>query len=132
MANVLLVSGSDVERASLASFLASDGHVVDVIDGLALVRSRLARRSCELAVIDLDVPDGDDVALIRHVRRAKPDLPILAVSGGACGLPSAVCLLIAEVFGADATLQKPIQRIELLRTVAQLLRRTRSPRQNKH
>lgn len=55
-------------------------------------------------------------------------MPVLAVSGGACGLPSAVCLLIAEVYGADATLPKPIQRIDLLRTVAQLLLSTRNTR----
>lgn len=120
MVNILLVTDSPDEHGVLAQFLISGGHHVVAAASRAELRWVLTQHRSALAIVDLGMPDGDGVELIRRIKRAKPRLPILAISGDAGELPSAVHLLIAEVYGADATIAKPIGRIELLRAVAQL------------
>jgi DNA-binding NtrC family response regulator len=59
-----------------------------------------------LVLIDLDMPGQDGFSLIREMRAAFPDLPVIAMSG--------VCqrdvLESAKVIGAADALPKPIDR----------------------
>ena len=58
-------------------------------------------------------------ALIRAIREGGDRIPVVAISG-----QNADQLLLAEDYGATATLFKPVKRSELLRTVKGVARQT--------
>src|SRR5207302_268329 len=82
----------------------------------------------DLAIIDLGLPDGDGLDLLRYVRetdrtaaRIDPDLPLLVLSGRATELER----LRGFDRGCDDYLIKPFGYQELRARVGALLRRTR-------
>jgi DNA-binding response OmpR family regulator len=73
---------------------------------------QMALHHCDAAVVDILMPDRDGLNFILEVRRTRPDLRIVAISGG--GRLSAGSLLsMAKGLGADATLVKPFSSSEL-------------------
>jgi DNA-binding NarL/FixJ family response regulator len=77
--------------------LASNGmHAMDL--------SSAAGADLSLAFVDLDLPDLNGFDLIARLKRTRPDLPIIAISGV---IPVHV-LESAKAFGADEVLSKPI------------------------
>ena len=61
------------ERVGLES--AQAGSMAEAGRVLASLDSRI-----DLAVVDLDLPDGDGKALIRTLRETNPDVPVLALT----------------------------------------------------
>jgi CheY-like chemotaxis protein len=118
MARVLVIDDDAAMRRMMARVLSGAGHQVreaaDGDEGLAA----FAAEGADLVVCDLVMPDREGIETIRELRRAAPQLPILAVSGG--GFPS-VYLQSAVRLGASAALVKPFRAAELLDAVARLL-----------
>lgn len=75
--------------------------------------------SYDLCLVDLGLPDGDGLALIRWIRTARRHIPILVLSGRA-RVEDRVTGLDA---GADDYLPKPFHIAELLARMRALLRR---------
>ena len=71
---------------------------------LAMDLSSSAGPDLSLAFVDLDLPDLNGFDLIARLKRSRPDLPIIAISGV---IPHDV-LESAKAFGADDVLSKPI------------------------
>ncbi len=70
----------------------------------------------DLAVIDLALPDGSGVELVRHLQRVQPASRILALAP-----PSdAEATAAARMAGADQVLSKAVGLGEIMQTVAQL------------
>lgn len=67
---------------------------------------------CDAAVVDILMPDRDGLNFIMEVRRTRPDLRIVAISGGGRLAPSPL-LRMADGLGADRTLAKPFSATEL-------------------
>jgi DNA-binding response OmpR family regulator len=67
---------------------------------------------CEAAVVDILMPDRDGLNFILEIRRTRPDLRIVAISGGG-RLGAGPLLRMADGLGADATLVKPFSPSEL-------------------
>lgn len=80
----------------------------DVDTGLRLVESQ----GSDVAVVDILMPDRDGLTFIMDVRRTRPDLRIVAISGGG-RLGAGSLLSMAEGLGADATLVKPFSNSDL-------------------
>lgn len=73
---------------------------------------QMKARHCDAAVVDILMPDRDGLNFILEVRKIRPDLRIVAVSGG--GRIGALPLLkMAAGLGADATLVKPFSATDL-------------------
>lgn len=81
----------------------------DVDTGLRLVESQ----GSDVAVVDILIPERDGLTFIMEVRRTRPDLRIVAISGGG-RLGAGSLLSMAGGLGADATLVKPFSASELL------------------
>ena len=73
----------------------------------------------DLVVSDIIMPHQEGLETIRLIRERRPDVRILAISGGGqlCGS----YLKAACWFGADATLAKPFSSSGLLATVERVM-----------
>jgi CheY-like chemotaxis protein len=85
----------------------------DVDTGLRLVESQ----GSDVAIVDILMPERDGLTFIMEVRRTRPDLRIVAISGGG-RLGAGSLLGMAGGLGADATLVKPFSASELAQALA--------------
>ncbi|SHF40250.1 DNA-binding response regulator, OmpR family, contains REC and winged-helix (wHTH) domain [Modicisalibacter ilicicola DSM 19980] len=116
---LLLVEDDDLLADSLSEALEDEGYRVDVA---GLVREADALMNSEdytLAILDLGLPDGSGLELLKRWRRSGRHLPILALTARdswedkVAGLHG----------GADDYLTKPYHEAELLARLHALLRR---------
>ncbi len=127
-ATLLLIEDHRPTRAFLADNLCADGFEVLEAECLADARRFMKTSFPDLAIVDLGLPDGDGLELLRHVREADrvagsldPDLPLLVLSGRS----SDIDRLRGFDRGADDYVVKPFSYQELRARVRALLRRTR-------
>jgi len=79
----------------------------------------------DLVVIDLLMPGQDGLETIQQILKAKPDLKVIAISGGRRG--GAMDFLSAALkLGASRTFHKPFNHSDFLNVVHQLTQRSSS------
>ena len=126
-ATLLLVEDDPVVRTFLADNLTADGYELVVADTVRDALRALEYKRPDLAVIDLRLPDGSGLDLIRRVREADgigsrldPTLPLVILSGCAGDLDR----VRGFELGADDYVAKPFGYGELRLRIAAVLRRT--------
>jgi len=106
--------GQFIERA-----LTEQSHTVRLVGTCAAARDALAESAYDAVVLDLGLPDGDGLDLLREWRAAGFNEPVLVLSAR-----DAVHDRIRGLnLGADDYLAKPFSLEELLARVRALLRR---------
>ena len=120
MAKILVIDDDEGVRRSIGKVLVRAGHeVFEAPDGKVAL-TVLKDEPPDLVICDLFMPEMDGVEVLRELRRDYPDLPVVAISGGA--YQGKVQLLdVAKGLGAVAVLKKPFQLQELLGVVNDLL-----------
>lgn len=88
---------------------------------LAELNDAMAEQPVDLIVLDLNLPDGDGLALCRELRARGSDVQIIMVTARG----SAIDRVLGLELGADDYLTKPFEPRELLVRVRNLLRRAR-------
>ena len=83
-------------------------------DGLAIAK----QEQCSLAIVDLLMPGKEGLETIQALRRERPPIKLIAMSGGSS---HADLLAVATSFGADQTIHKPYELDTLLTSIAALL-----------
>lgn len=120
MARILLIDDDEQVRLTLAQFLETDGHLVltarDGEEGLGVFR----RERVDLVVTDIVMPRKEGIETIIELRTMRPDLKIIAMSGGGLA-ESAPYLDFAQQFGADAVLDKPVRMDDFRKIVSDCL-----------
>lgn len=126
-ATLLLVEDDDATRTFLADNLAADGYELLVAASAREGRRALDEGAPDLAILDVSLPDGSGLDLVRAVRdadgigsRIDPRLPLLCVSGRA----GDVDRVRAFERGCDDFVAKPFSYPELRWRIAALLRRS--------
>jgi CheY-like chemotaxis protein len=119
MRTVLVIDDDDVVRSLLVRALTGARfNVLEAADGqagLALARTH----ALDLVVTDLIMPVQEGVETIMTLRRERPRLPVIAISGGATN--SRLYLDIAGKIGARRILPKPFTPRELIQLIEQVL-----------
>jgi DNA-binding response OmpR family regulator len=126
-ATILVVEDDDATRTFLADNLTADGFELLVADcardGIRLMETKFP----DLALIDVGLPDGSGLDLVRRVRdadglasRVDPRTPLLVLSGR----DSELDRIRGFERGADDYVCKPFSYPELRGRVAALLRRS--------
>lgn len=106
---MVLVEDDATVAEVVTGLLESHGHrVVRAAHGLAAL-AEIESGSCDVALIDLDLPGIDGLTLARMLRtnetkNATPRLPLIGISARSVGNEEALCLDA----GMDAFLRKPI------------------------
>lgn len=116
MARILVVDDEAGIREIIAYALSLEGHVVHEAthgaEGLAL----LEREPVDLVILDIYMPTQDGLETLRVLRARRPDVKILAMSGGG-QVGRFEPLKIAEKLGADRVLEKPFDIGQLAQMV---------------
>jgi CheY-like chemotaxis protein len=120
MPHILIIDDEAMIREMFRRILELEGYAVsEAAEGNeALAR---CREQCpDLIITDLIMPDKEGIETIIEIRRDFPETKIIAISGGG-RVTAREYLELAETFGADRSLSKPIGREELLAAVRALL-----------
>jgi CheY-like chemotaxis protein len=114
---ILVIEDQGELRGLVTATLEQAGyHVVAATTGRDANKAFAGAR-IDLVLTDLLMPDRDGIEMIRDLRGSRPDLPIVAMSGGG-RMPAAFYLKLARALGAKAILEKPFSNQQLLLTIA--------------
>jgi DNA-binding NtrC family response regulator len=121
-AHLLVVDDEPSILTTLQKALSLEGYTVDVAGGLKVAEDKLKKRSYDLCLFDVTLPDGDGLELLQRLRAAKTETPVIMMSGHAT-IDTAVR---ATRLGALNFLEKPINTDALLISVETALRLERA------
>lgn len=120
----LLLIDDDVELCDLlASWLTQEGFQVTACHDGQGARQALAQSAPDAVVLDVMLPDGSGLELLKQLRGEHPDLPVLMLS--ARGEP--LDRILGLELGADDYLAKPCDPRELTARLRAVLRRSLPP-----
>lgn len=121
MAHILLVEDSPEVSLSVREILASAGHTVeDAASGKEALKKLKASRF-DAIVSDIWMPEMDGIALLKEIRGAGNEIPVVVISGGAPNAPLTYTAPLAATFGANMVVYKPFERAELLKAIDNVL-----------
>jgi len=113
---ILIVDDNDDFRTMLAVALRSHGYLTsEAADGKEAIAT-LTTTDNDMAIVDLDMPNLNGLALSKKVKDAAPDFPIVMVTGYGQSYSAAEILSV----GVDAFLQKPVPMEKLLEVIQQI------------
>jgi CheY-like chemotaxis protein len=115
MATILFIDDEEQVRMLILVMLEGAGYRVLTAENGKHGLRLLERQEVDVILVDILMPDMDGLDLIPLLRKTRPAIKIIAISGGSGEgdyLDAAKCL------GAHATLKKPFSLQELLHTVA--------------
>jgi two-component system cell cycle response regulator CtrA len=123
---VLLIEDDQSTAKSIELMLKSDGYVVDSTDmgedGLEIGKLY----EYDIIILDLMLPDLDGYEVLKRLRAAKVETPILILSG----LSELDSKLKGLGFGADDYLTKPFDKRELMARIQAIVRRSKGHSQS--
>ncbi|MDP7141845.1 MAG: response regulator transcription factor [Alphaproteobacteria bacterium] len=123
---VLLVEDDTSTAKSIEMMLKSEGYIVDATDlgedGLEIGKIY----DYDIIILDLMLPDMDGYDVLKSLRAAKVETPILILSG----LAELDNKIKGLGFGADDYLTKPFDKRELIARVQAIVRRSQGHAQS--
>ena len=124
-ARIVIADDEPRMAAVVAMALERDGHVCEQCGSGGEALAAVEARGADLVVTDLRMPDMDGLELLRRLRTARPELPVILVTAHA-SVPSAVAAMRDGAFDYVA---KPFQMDQLMYIVEQALETTRLRRE---
>ena len=113
MMRILVIDDDELLQRMLKQTLQLLGHEVEqAFDGAEGVR-RCQASPPDVVLTDILMPNQDGLQTIRELRRACPDVQIIAMSGGTRVFADMDALPFALHFGARRVLYKPFGHKEL-------------------
>lgn len=120
MSELLLIDDDRELCELLCTWLAQEGFSVRASHDGSEARTALAGRTPDAVVLDVMLPDGSGLELLKQLRSEHPDLPVLMLS--ARGEP--LDRILGLELGADDYLAKPCDPRELTARLRAVLRRS--------
>ena len=115
MAKILIIDDDEIIRLFLEEILTTAGHQVQTLEDGNRVCEAIKSDPPQLMICDLIMPGQEGIETIKKVKSSFPQLPIVAISG------SGLYLNFADKLGADAVIEKPIERERVIATLDSLL-----------
>jgi two-component system, OmpR family, KDP operon response regulator KdpE len=119
MSTVLVVEDDVQVRRFLRTVLGGHGHTVVEAGTVASGIAEMQRARPEVVLLDLGLPDGDGLALLRAMAGDEPRIPVIVLSARGQEGDKVVAL----DSGADDYLTKPFGASELMARIRAVLRR---------
>lgn len=119
MAKVLVIDDEPDMRDIMCRVLEVAGHDVTAFANGGGAIAHVRQQPADLLITDLFMPGIEGLETIREIRRLRPDMPIIAISG--VDFDGGDYLDVARKFGAVATLKKPFWPADLLELISRVL-----------
>lgn len=116
MTRVLLIDDHASFRQPLAFMIEQEPELSVVAQAGSLAEARRVLQQVDIAVVDLDLPDGDGVDLVREVRLANPQSAVLILTSSS----NRVHLARAVEAGASGIVHKSARIAEIISTIRRL------------
>jgi two-component system, OmpR family, response regulator ChvI len=119
MANIALVDDDKNILASVSMLLEQEAYLVRSFSDGAAALTALTATPPDLAILDIKMPRMDGLELLRRLRQANPDLPVIFLTSK----DEEIDELMGLNAGADDYIRKPFSQRLLLERVRAVLRR---------
>jgi DNA-binding NtrC family response regulator len=113
MEAILIVDDDAGFRRLMETILRGEGYPVECAGAVREAVAAIARRSFDLVISDLKLPDGSGLDVLRHARQEIPGAPVIMITG--FGTVSSAVEAMKE--GASDYLGKPLSSPDELRLV---------------
>lgn len=129
MPSVLVIDDEKAIRESIRLVLSRAGFEVATADDGRTGVDGYFQHPTDVVIVDIIMPNGDGIAVIKKIRAGHPKARIIAMTGGGNFWPlgykpgtlvSDAYLALASESGADALMRKPFEREALIETVRAL------------
>jgi DNA-binding response OmpR family regulator len=117
--HILIVEDNTLVASGIQTGLELHGFTSDTAASVAQARAHMARRDFDACVLDLGLPDGDGIDLLRHWRAQGRDVPVLILTARG----TIEDKMAGFQTGTDDYLTKPFDLQELVMRLRALLRR---------
>ena len=114
--HVLVIDDEPAARQVLAAAVSRAGHWVDAAADVAEAKAKLTRGDIDVALCDIQLPDGQGIELLKHSRASGLDTAFVMVTAFA-SVETAVEALRA---GAFDYIIKPVRNEEVLNRLSQI------------
>ena len=119
--HILLVEDNALVASGIRTGLMLHGFSCDIASDMASAVYSAAHRHFDACVLDLGLPDGDGIDLLRQWREGRKDFPVLILSAR----DTMSDKVLGFESGSDDYLTKPFELQELVLRLHALLRRAR-------
>jgi DNA-binding response OmpR family regulator len=117
--HILIVEDNTLVASGIQTGLELHGFTSYTAASVAQARAHMARRDFDACVLDLGLPDGDGIDLLRHWRAQGRDVPVLILTARG----TIEDKMAGFQTGTDDYLTKPFDLQELVMRLRALLRR---------
>lgn len=120
MASILIIDDEPLMQDMLFQMLNQESWQVTVAKTSTSAMELIKTQDFDLIITDIIMPDVEGFEIIMFLTEEKPDIPIIAISGGARISPTSY-LKIAEKMGARFVFEKPFKKDEFLNAIKECL-----------
>ena len=117
--DILIVEDNYALRESLADYLQGAEFDIRCVDNGQELNEALAKRGCDVLVLDLNLPNEDGISISKRIRKAYPKMGILILTSRIQGKDRSE----SYESGADIYLTKPVAPNELKTVLLNLSQR---------
>ncbi len=126
MARIAIVDDQELLRDSLSCTLSRAGYTVFSYPDANVALKAIKKKSFDIIITDLKMPGMDGVALLREIRRAGFDMPVIMMTA----FGSVSSAVEAMKLGAYDYIQKPFEADEIELLVSRALQASDLKREN--
>jgi CheY-like chemotaxis protein len=120
MARILVIDDDGAVRATTRLVLERDGHSVALAEDGRVGLKTIQSHDFDLLIVDIFMPGMDGLETIGAIRKHKPTLPIIVMSGASFRKgpePPPDFLWMATKLGANRSIYKPFRAQDISDTV---------------
>jgi DNA-binding NtrC family response regulator len=121
--SILVIDDDDNVRSTLAAILSNAGYRATTAGFVCEAIEHLIANCFDLVLLDLKLPDMEGLALLSNLRVVYPNLPVMILTGH----PAMNFVDGAKRFGARGYFLKPVDPVQLLDCVKEILTETAPP-----
>lgn len=116
-ARILVIEDEPAVRQIIAAQVKQAGYDVDQADSMSIAAAKLVRGDIDVALCDIQMPDGNGIELVRSIRSGNIDTAFIMVTA----MASMETVVEALRAGAADFISKPLRSEELLHRLAQVV-----------
>lgn len=124
MATVLIVDDDKSIRELVREIVEMDGHNVLLATNGQEALGLCKEHHPDLVITDLIMPEKTGLDFIMEIKATKPNVPIIAISGGGGITGDVDYLPIAKLLGASLVISKPFDMKKLRAAITEALTAT--------